>query len=560
MPVFLFTTLPHLIQAISQLHHRRSSLPTLRRRKLADLVEITKILNQEVENTSPSTKKVTQTTGSDGVNRHSNVRALGVQPGGKQNTGAALKGRGAFRVIGAAAATNACKRMGLVGDAARATPAKRSPFGFGTDGAAKRARLEGGNPSGTAAGKWSPRSEGAVAALKRARAELNGAGKAGRNGTGSDGTELNRSRPVDAEPPKRINIKSRFTERETRNEGGERGTNMAVEGLEKKTTRLGTGVESAGKERPGEDERARACWFAKQVWDEKKQHFVIRSGRVLKGPFAGKRSTRQSVYKVRYDDGREESTGLQKAQIFDENPFETEANKERKGGTGKGKTGAVTADGDAAVANRVTVDAFGKAPENNESNENGSGNGNGDENEGAVGGGKESGKVNGNGNGKGNGCLAKPWRALEVGWFLERLGAQFGASAQGFQKAWRDYETSALPDGVRIEYRPRTSGDRTDKYYIWGDPSQPGETFRTNSLVKLQQFFDEKAGGVPVRALCAALGRGCGGSGRARGAALSRAEVKEVRERMQSEGWRSRRKERKGGVTAGGTLARASCI
>ncbi|GAQ85565.1 hypothetical protein KFL_002410150, partial [Klebsormidium nitens] len=469
-----------LLKAINQLHHRLSSSPNLRAHKASDREEIAKILNRSV---MKAEQTPAQRDGPDSSIRQPNARASGGQPGKKGNTAAESKRGGGFRVLGAAAAANAGKGKGLVGDAARETLAKRSPSGFGSAAApAKHARLEGirlgANLNETAAGE-SPRSEGAMAALKRARAAGLGEDEGGRNGTESKGTETKRSRAVSVEGPQLVEIKDRFAKRNTGSEEEERGAspgqNVAVEGPEENDCKVKTGVESAGKGTPESNERARARWFAKQFWDEKKLHFVIRTGVVLEGPFLGKRATRQSVYRVRYDDGREETTGLQKAQLFDENPFEQEAEgprkAHRKGGNGKKATAAAPADGDGDAVmeqgHSAGVEAFEKASEKDGK---------------ASGNGNETGERKGNGNG--NGSLARPWRAIEVGWFLERLGAQYGASAQGFQKAWRDYEVSALPDGVRIEYRPRASGDRTDRYYIYewrGDPSEPAQTFRTTA-------------------------------------------------------------------------------
>lgn len=264
-------------------------------------------------------------------------------------------------------------------------------------------------------------------------------------------------------------------------------------------------------------------WFEKQVLDADERPMLVR-GRVLEGPLWGKRVTRRLTYRVRFDDGREDETTLRPSEIFTEAPAVV---KERET-TGKKETKVpveskqeLESKQKEAVAGSVSghkAEPWSAAPE-------------------ALNG-PESG-------GNGNGTV---WRAREVLWFCERLCAQYGASPAKFRDAWRAYEASELPEGVRIEYRKRKDGSREDRKYTYeyrNGPEQALKTFKTDSLVKLQQFFDERGDAKPAAVLSAR------GGGRGRGPQLSPAEVENVRARLEKEGWRIDVKTREAGLTAG---------
>lgn len=86
-----------------------------------------------------------------------------------------------------------------------------------------------------------------------------------------------------------------------------------------------------------------------------------------------------------------------------------------------------------------------------------------------------------------------------------------------------------------------------DKYYWYGD-------FKTDSLVKLQQFFDELSGAesVPKTKARAPPPREEGGRGRGPRPQLKPSQKKAVKERMEQERWPNYTSERQEGRTAGG--------
>jgi hypothetical protein len=141
-----------------------------------------------------------------------------------------------------------------------------------------------------------------------------------------------------------------------------------------------------------------------------------------------------------------------------------------------------------------------------------------------------------------------------VDWFLERLCALYGPTAKGFQEAWRDYEASTLPEGVTVKHKQRKSSERVDKHYFYEyrvDPSKPVQTYRTDSLVKLQQFLDEMSSGTLIskehaRAQSRAVESARGPSN------LSAEEKKMVKERIDVERWSTVKRQRQAGASAGG--------
>ncbi|GAQ85562.1 hypothetical protein KFL_002410130 [Klebsormidium nitens] len=254
--------------------------------------------------------------------------------------------------------------------------------------------------------------------------------------------------------------------------------------------------------------------FVKQIWDDTEGTFVVKRGIILRGPLASgaRMVTRQSVFEVRYDGGQTGKISLRP--------------EERKSGTYR-KEDSRPLSGSARSAEQPPGEEdSGNKDACLNGNANGSGRGSGDES--SSGNGKENEHDRYE---NGSGTAPKPWQALEVGWCLERLCALYGASPDAFRTALRDYEASALPDGVRIEYKPRKTGDRVDKYYIYGD-----------SLVKLQQFFD----GEQPMARGEERGRGCGARPH-----LTPAQKSAVLERMEEEGWPNYTSERQEGRTAG---------
>jgi hypothetical protein len=291
----------------------------------------------------------------------------------------------------------------------------------------------------------------------------------------------------------------------------------------------------------GEQQKgARARWFERQVWDDSKQHHVVKRGTILEGPLSGKRTTRQSLYRVKHEDGKEEETTLRSNEILYEDPGAG------RGATMKAEPFRKETGGSPAMKKKETAKNRGYAATKTHPT---------DEKSRTV----ERGEtqpvaLDGELDSDDNGETPKPWRSVEVGWFLERLRAHYGASHKGFQEAWRVYEVRVLPEGVTMECKKRKSGDRVDKYYIYQYETEGlTKTFRTDSSVKLQQFFDEMGSGAPVDVLFAPLSRG--GRGRARGKQLSPQEFGAVRARIGREGWRTLTKERQAGVTAGGQVA-----
>ncbi|GAQ79689.1 hypothetical protein KFL_000360050 [Klebsormidium nitens] len=236
-------------------------------------------------------------------------------------------------------------------------------------------------------------------------------------------------------------------------------------------------------------------WFEKQVLNEDECPMLVR-GRVLEGPLWGKRVTRRLTYRVRYHDGREEETTLRPSEIFTEAPA-TEK-QETADGTETKETEHLAGTKEAsfkhhggAFANKVLGEY--KIKKSNVAPE----------------------ELNGTEGASGKGT---PWRAREVLWFCERLCAQYGASAAGFKDAWRAYEASELPEGVRIEYRKRKDGKREDRKYTEGG--------------KAAAVLSTRAGG--------------------RGPQVSPAEAECVRARLEREGWRmDTRKRGEGGVSPG---------
>jgi hypothetical protein len=280
----------------------------------------------------------------------------------------------------------------------------------------------------------------------------------------------------------------------------------------------------------GEEQQCtRVRWFERQVWDDSKQHHVVKRGTILEGPLSSKRLTRQSLYIVKHEDGKVEETTLRSNEIFYKDPSAEKgatmpASKDMGGAPAMKKKEAAKNWVYAATKSHPT-DKNTKTVERGETQPV------------ALDGDSDSGN---------NGEIPKPWRSVEVGWFLERLRAHYGVSQKGFQEAWRAYEARSLPEGVILEHKPRKTGDIVDKYYIYQYETEASgltKTFRTDSLVKLQQFLDEMGSGAPVDALCAALSRG--GRGRARGKQLSPQEFEAVRARMGREGWRTLTKERR---------------
>ncbi|GAQ85563.1 hypothetical protein KFL_002410140 [Klebsormidium nitens] len=279
--------------------------------------------------------------------------------------------------------------------------------------------------------------------------------------------------------------------------------------------------------------------FEKQIWDESEGMFVVKRGIILRGPIVSKARmvTRQSVFEVRYDGGRTGEVSLR--------PEERNSGTDRKL-VPRGSLGSDGSGDRPSVGEEGSCSGNGKRKRITDGNETGCGDMN------------SSGNLNGNGNenGSGNGAAPKRWQALEVGWCLERLCALYGASADAFRTALRDYEASALPDGVRIQYKPRKTGDRVDKYYWYGD-------FRTDSLVKLQQFFDELSGAECAPKPKARAPPSCGKGvqkpktraqeegGRGSRPQLTPAQKKEVKERMEEERWPNYTSERQEGRTAG---------
>jgi hypothetical protein len=144
-------------------------------------------------------------------------------------------------------------------------------------------------------------------------------------------------------------------------------------------------------------------------------------------------------YRVKYDDGREELTGLQGARIFRGRPpaWARAAGGQRKNGTdrengaewgGRGTDEAVDRKGKAKAVER---DPPGVAQTR-------------------------------------TGRSSRPWHGPEVGWFLRLLGDEYSPDQQGFQAAWAKYEgtASALPAGVTkagayyvYTYREEASSD-----------------------------------------------------------------------------------------------------
>lgn len=199
-----------------------------------------------------------------------------------------------------------------------------------------------------------------------------------------------------------------------------------------------------------EQQSTRVRWFERQVWDDSKQHHVVKRGTILEGPLSSKRLTRQSLYRVKHEDGKVEETTLRSNEIFYKDP------SAEKGATmpaSKDMGGAPAMEKKEAAKNWVyaatksyPTDENTKTVERRETQPV------------ALDGDSDSGN---------NGESPKPWRSVEVGWFLERLRAHYGVSQKGFQEAWRAYEARSLPEGVILEHKPRKTGDRVDKYYIY---------------------------------------------------------------------------------------------
>jgi hypothetical protein len=141
------------------------------------------------------------------------------------------------------------------------------------------------------------------------------------------------------------------------NEGGQSTTNQdsKISDDEKKKHEE---IELGGTTSPKPGTRARL--FEKQVWDKSKHHFVLKKGRILEGPLPSARVTRQSVYRVKYEDGQEESVGLRSAQIFYEEAQELKAvNKiDRKNGTRAEGSGAREKDSSKNEKNKTTGGAL----------------------------------------------------------------------------------------------------------------------------------------------------------------------------------------------------------
>jgi hypothetical protein len=282
---------------------------------------------------------------------------------------------------------------------------------------------------------------------------------------------------------------------------------------------------------------ARAQVFERQVWDTSRKHFVVKKGRVLEGPLPSTRVTRQSVYRIKYEDGQEEYVGLRSAQISYKKAEASDAviETERKNGNRAEGSGAGESDSSKNHDNKTAEGALtrklSKAAEEMRTP--------------PV---QKTHKQDDRQNVKRPGS----WRPIEVDWFLERLCALYGPTRKGFQEAWRDYEASTLPEGVTIEHKPRKSSDRVDKYYIYtADPSKPVQTYRFDSLVKLQQFLDEMSSGEFIskehaRAHCRAVASARGPS------TLSPEEKKMVKERMDVERWSIVKRQRQAGASAGG--------
>lgn len=214
------------------------------------------------------------------------------------------------------------------------------------------------------------------------------------------------------------------------------------------------------------DGKCAAQRFEKQVWNEIEGIFVMKRGIILRGPLVSRARmmTRQSVFQVRYDGGGTGEISLRP----EERKSGTDRNKVPRGSSGSdvsarqpfGDEGGGTGNGQ----RNGIGDETGKRNRNGNQDENGSGTQKGERNGNEMG--NENGRANGNNqDGFGSGTQkeerngnGKPWQALEVGWCLERLCALYGASSDAFRTALRDYEASALPDGVRIEYKQRRSG------------------------------------------------------------------------------------------------------
>lgn len=283
---------------------------------------------------------------------------------------------------------------------------------------------------------------------------------------------------------------------------------------------------------------ARARLFERQVWDGSKHHYVVKKGRVLEGPLPSTRITRQSVYKVKYEDGQEEYVGLRSAQIIYEEAHASGAviKKDRKNGTRAEGSGTREQDSFGHQDNITTEGALTRRLS------------------------KPAGELRTppvQKSQKQDDCqharILRPWRPIEVDWFLERLCALYGPTPKGFHEAWRDYEASTLPEGVILKCKSRTSSKRVDKLYIYedrADPSKPVPVFKTNSLVKLQQFIYEMSSGKLVskehaRAQSRAVEFARGPS------TLSPEEKKMVKERMDVERWAIVKRQRQAGASAG---------